>query len=36
MMRQQYNAYRGKINEIYGKISNCIKIKSKFEWYKFG
>ena len=35
-MRQQYNAYRGEINEIYDEISNGIKIKSKCEWYKFG
>ena len=33
--KEQYNAYRGKINEIYDEISNGIKIRSKCEWYKF-
>ena len=27
--KEQYNAYRGKINEIYNEISNGIKIRSK-------
>ena len=33
---EQYNAYRGEINEIYDKISNAIKIRSKCDWYEFG
>ena len=33
---EQYNAQRGEINEIYGKISNGIKIRSKCNWYEFG
>ena len=27
--KEQYNGYRGKINEIYNEISNGIKIRSK-------
>ena len=34
--KEQYNAYRGEINEIYNEISNGIKIRSKCDWYKFG
>ena len=34
--KEQYNAYRGEINEIYDEISNGIKIRSKCDWYKFG
>ena len=34
--KEQYNAYRGEINEIYNKISNSIKIGSKYDWYEFG
>ena len=34
--KEQYNAYRGEINEIYNEISNGIKITSKCDWYKFG
>ena len=34
--KEQYNAYRGEINEIYNKISNGIKIRSKCDWYGFG
>ena len=34
--KEQYNAYRGEINEIYNEISNVIKIRSKFEWCEFG
>ena len=32
---KQYNTYEDKINEIYDKISNSIKIRSKRNWYKF-
>ena len=31
--KEQYNACRGKINEIYDKTSNGIKIRSKCDWY---
>ena len=34
--KEHYNAYRGEINEIYNKISNCKKIRSRCDWYKFG
>ena len=34
--KEQYNAYRGEINEIYDKISNNIKSSSKCDWYEFG
>ena len=34
--KEQYNAYRGEINEIYDEISNGIKIMSKYDWYEFG
>ena len=34
--KEQYNAYRGEINEIYDEISNDIKIRSKCDWYEFG
>ena len=34
--KEQYNAYRGEINEIYNEISNGIKIRSKCDWYEFG
>ena len=34
--KEQYNAYRGEINEIYDKISNNIKNSSKCDWYEFG
>ena len=34
--KEQYNAYRGKINEIYDEISNGLKIRSKCNWYEFG
>ena len=34
--KEQYNAYRGETNEIYDKISNSIKIRSKCDWYEFG
>ena len=34
--KEQYNAYRSEINEIYDEIRNGIKIKSKCNWYKFG
>ena len=34
--KEQYNAYRGEINQIYDKISNNIKIRSKCDWYEFG
>ena len=34
--KEQYNAYRGEINEIYDEISNGIKIRSKCDWYEFG
>ena len=34
--KEQYNAYRGEINEIYDEISNSIKIRSKCDWYEFG
>ena len=33
---EQYNAYKGEINEIYDEISNRIKIRSKCDWYEFG
>ena len=31
--KEQYNAYRGKINEIYDEISNGIKFRSKCDWH---
>ena len=34
--KEQYNACRRKINEIYDEISNGIKISSKCDWYEFG
>ena len=34
--KEQYNAYRGEINEIYNEISNGVKIRSKCDWYEFG
>ena len=34
--KEQYNAYRRKINEIYDEISNGIKIRRKYDWYEFG
>ena len=34
--KEQYNAYRGEINEIYYEISNGIKVRSKCDWYEFG
>ena len=34
--KEQYNAYRGKTNEIHDVISNGIKIRSKCDWYEFG
>ena len=34
--KEQYNAYRGEINEIYDDMSNGIKIRSKCDWYEFG
>ena len=34
--KEQYNAYRGEINQIYDEISNNIKIRSKCDWYEFG
>ena len=34
--KEQYNTYRGEINEIYDKISNGIKIRCKCDWYEFG
>ena len=34
--KEQYNAYRGEINEIYDEISHGIKIRSKCDWFKFG
>ena len=30
--KEQYNACRAEINEIYDEISNSIKIKSKCDW----
>ena len=32
---KQKNACRGEINEIYDKISNGIKVRSKCDWYEF-
>ena len=34
--KEQYNAYRGEINENYNEISNGIKLRSKCAWYEFG
>ena len=34
-VKEQHNAYRGEINEIYNEISNKIKIRSKCDWYEF-
>ena len=34
--KEQYNAYRSEINEIYDETSNGIKIRSKCDWYEFG
>ena len=34
--KELYNACRAEIKEIYGEISNGIKIRSKCNWYKFG
>ena len=34
--KEQYNAYRGEIIEIYNEISNGIKIRSKCDWYEYG
>ena len=34
--KEQYNSYRGEINEIYNEISNGIKFRSKCDWYEFG
>ena len=34
--KEQYNVYRGEINEIYDDISNDIKLKSKCNWYELG
>ena len=34
--KEQYNPYRGEINEIYDKITNTIKNRSKCGWYEFG
>ena len=31
--KEQYNAYRDKINEIYDGISNGIKFRSKCDWH---
>ena len=33
--KEQYNAYRGEINEIYNEISNGIEIRSKCDCYEF-
>ena len=30
--KEQYNVYRGEINEIYDEISNGIKFRSKYDW----
>ena len=34
--KEQYNACRGEINEIYNEISKGIKIRSKCDSYEFG
>ena len=34
--KEQYNAYRGEINEIYNEIRNGMKIRRKCDWYEFG
>ena len=34
--KEEYNAYRGEINEIYDKIINGKKIKNKCDWYEIG
>ena len=33
--QEQYNAYKGEINEIYDEISNGVKIRSKCGGYEF-
>ena len=33
---EQYGIYKNELNEIYNDISNCIKIRSKCDWYEFG
>ena len=34
--KEQYNAYRGDVIEIYDEITNGIKVRRKCDWYKFG
>ena len=34
--KEQYNAYRDEINEIYYEISNSVKISSKSDSHEFG
>ena len=34
--KEQYNAYKGKINGICDEVSNSIQIRSKCDWYEFG
>ena len=34
--KEQHNAYRDEINEIYYEISNSVKISSKCDSYEFG